>query len=1138
MIFHMKLKRLSIWLCLLISLTFLFSATRKDPQPRILVFSKTAGFRHGSIAAGIAAIQKLGRENGFRVDTTENSSRFNEDTLRLYSTVIFLNATGDVLNAYQQADFERYIQAGGGYVGIHAAADCEYGWPWYGKLVGAYFKSHPRIQKAALKVVDKNHPSTMHLPDVWERSDEWYNFKKIPDQKDVNVLIRIDEKSYQGGENGDDHPMAWYHEYDGGRAFYTELGHTDESFSDPNYLKHILGGIRYAIGSNKDLNYSKSTSLKVPDEDRFTKNMLTGGAFDEPTEMAILPNLDIIVVQRKGEIMFYNGTTKSVTQAGKLNVYHKSSAKGVNAEEGLMGIAADPDYRNNHFVYMFYAAPDTSMNRLSRFVFKNGEFDPASEKIVLELFSQRQICCHTGGSLAFGPDGLLYLSTGDNATPFNQPVGFKNNGFAPIDHRPGLEQYDASRSSSNTNDLRGKIIRIRVKQDGTYEIPEGNLFRPGTASTKPEIYVMGNRNPYRISIDRKTGFLYWGEVGPDAGNDSIGIRGPRGYDELNQARKAGFFGWPFFVGKNFPYHAYDYTEGKTGAIFDPNKPINNSPNNTGLRDLPPVSPAFIWYPYASSPDFPEVGTGGRNAMAGPVYHAEFYPPSTRFPDYFNGKLFFYDWIRGWIKIVSMDAAGNYEKMEPFMPTTKLNSPIDMEMGPDGRLYILEYGNGWFTKNNDAGLARIDYNGGNRAPQARIKINKYSGTLPLTVKATAAGSKDSEKDALTYVWHFGSSKLRESISTDAAYTFSKPGAYPVYVEVKDSKGAVTRSETMIVYAGNEEPKVSITLNPPSGFYFAGKPVNYTVRVIDKEDGSTEKGGIDPASLNVKVDYLSSPDKAQVLGHQAFSSIAEGRNLAATLDCRTCHKENEKSIGPSYEMVAAKYANDSKARSYLTGKIIKGGSGVWGEVSMAAHPDLKESDASLIVEYILSIGKEKAKASLPRTGEIVPTATQVAGSKLMQISASYTDKGAMKARPLTGFNTIMLMAPVLSVADSKASESMTMREVGKNKVARVDGQGGWIMFDAINLRYVTAVELTYIVSDRPQVGYIVEWFADRLDGTKLGETTIGSVGSTGTNTIKVPLNNIIAAPGKLYVRARKVSTQETKQLSIQSLRFIAD
>src|SRR5690606_34381458 len=158
-----------------------------------------------------------------------------------------------------------------------------------------------------------------------------------------------------------------------------------------------------------------------------------------------------------------------------------------------------------------------------------------------------------------------------------------NKGFGPLDDRPGHEQYDARRSSSNTNDLRGKILRIKVNDDGTYEVPDGNLFAPGTAKTRPEIYVMGNRNPYRISVDQKNSFLYWGEVGPDSNVDSIGIRGPRGYDELNQARKAGYFGWPLFVGKNYAYNRYDYATGTSGEAFDAEKPLNESRNNTGLK---------------------------------------------------------------------------------------------------------------------------------------------------------------------------------------------------------------------------------------------------------------------------------------------------------------------------------------------------------------------------------------------------------------------------------------------------------------------------------------------------------------------------------------------------------------------------
>lgn len=212
---------------------------------RVLVFSKTVKFHHASIPAGLAALQKLGKENNFEVDTTTDATLFTEKNLKKYDAVIFLSTTGDVLNDEQQAAFEKFIRSGKGYMGIHAATDTEYDWPWYNQLVGAYFKSHPKQQEAVLNITDGTHISTKHLPATWKRFDEWYNFKSL--QPGLHVLITIDEKSYSGGENGDFHPMAWYHDFDGGRAFYTEFGHTDESYLDPLFLRHLLGGIQYVM---------------------------------------------------------------------------------------------------------------------------------------------------------------------------------------------------------------------------------------------------------------------------------------------------------------------------------------------------------------------------------------------------------------------------------------------------------------------------------------------------------------------------------------------------------------------------------------------------------------------------------------------------------------------------------------------------------------------------------------------------------------------------------------------------------------------------------------------------------------------------------------------------------------------------
>jgi type 1 glutamine amidotransferase len=218
-------------------------------QDKVLVFSKTAGYHHESIAAGIKAIQKLGKENHFMVDTTTNSNVFTEANLKQYRAIIFLSTTGTVLNDAQKAAFQKYIHNGGGFVGIHAATDTEYEWPWYNRMIGAYFKSHPEQQKANLHVVDKHFIATKNLPETWSRWDEWYNFKNTH-WDSVHVLLTIDEKSYHGGENGDYHPMSWYHSFEGGRVFYTALGHTDASYSDPLFLGHLLGGILYAMHKN------------------------------------------------------------------------------------------------------------------------------------------------------------------------------------------------------------------------------------------------------------------------------------------------------------------------------------------------------------------------------------------------------------------------------------------------------------------------------------------------------------------------------------------------------------------------------------------------------------------------------------------------------------------------------------------------------------------------------------------------------------------------------------------------------------------------------------------------------------------------------------------------------------------------
>lgn len=238
-------------LCLLFLLILLAGTVSYAKKPKVLIFSKTAGFKHGSIPKGIIAIQKLGAENKFDVDTTTDVKNFNPDFLKKYKAVIFLSPTGSVFNNKQKDAFQKYIQKGGGFVGIHSATDFEYNWPWYGRLVGAYFSGHPHQQVATIRVLNAQHISTKHLPNPWVRKDEWYNFRSV--SKDIQVLLELDESTYDVGKNkmGSSHPIAWYHDFEGGRSFYTGLGHTDESYEEPLFLQHLLGGILYASKISK-----------------------------------------------------------------------------------------------------------------------------------------------------------------------------------------------------------------------------------------------------------------------------------------------------------------------------------------------------------------------------------------------------------------------------------------------------------------------------------------------------------------------------------------------------------------------------------------------------------------------------------------------------------------------------------------------------------------------------------------------------------------------------------------------------------------------------------------------------------------------------------------------------------------------
>ena len=1092
------------------------SNKKRDTDPKILVFSKTMGYKHASIPKGVAALQKLGVSNGFKVDTTQNAEFFTDEVLKDYSTIVFLNTTGNVLDHYQEAAFERYIQAGGGFVGIHAATDTEYDWGWYNKLVGGYFKSHPKgTPKADFIVKDPNFIATSFLKDsVWNRKDELYNFRKL--NPDVQVVLTVDESTYKGGENGDYHPMAWYHEYDGGRAFYTAGGHTNESYEEDNFLKHLLGGIQYAIGGNMVLDYSKATSQIPPKEDRFSKVTLSLGKFFEPTEMTVLPNNDVLVAQRRGEIMFYKEETKELKQVAFLDVYHKTlHTPGVNAEEGVMGIQKDPDYIKNHWVYVYYSPTgDLWVNRLSRFKFKDDVFDVSSEQIILEVESQREICCHTGGSIAFGPDKLLYLSTGDNATPFNKKrTKYVNNGFAPLNNLEGDEQYDARRSSGNTNDLRGKVIRIKVLADGSYSIPEGNLFAEGTPKTRAEIYTMGHRNPYRITVDQKNSYLYWGEVGPDSRRNEMETRGPIGYDEINQAKKAGNFGWPFFIADNKSYRSYDYATGKSGAAFNVKKPINNSKNNTGLRELPEAMPAPIYYPYGDSPDFPQLGSGGRNAMAGPTYYSDLYYGQYELPSYYDGKLLIYDWVRGWIKAVTFFENGDFNKMEPFASGIQVNHLIDMEVGPNGRIYLLEYGSGWFSQNEDSSLGFVNYNAGNRPPFIEtLEVDKTSGGSPLQINASVTAT-DIENDELTYLWNFGDGRTKKTKEPKVSYTYADSGQFDVSVQVKDTSGDFANSETIQLVSGNTKPEVTIDLvDENTSFYTPGERIQYKVSVTDADATAP----INMDNVFVSVDYLQGLDKASMsIGHQQVSAAVTGKALTKSMDCKGCHREQAASIGPSYVDVAKRYKEDKNAMQYLQSKIKNGGSGAWGEVTMPAHPNITSDETNQIVQYILSLAEtEEEKQSLPSQGYL--NVENVAPGNTMVLRASYTDTGVQEVIPLTGTSSILLYHNTVIARDSEEVENFRRTSFNGQKAYSLTANKGWFVVNDVDFKAIESVTVNTACIGIPENQYAYEIRLGSPDGELIGQAKMPNFKQQETlGKVTIPIRTKAPKTESVYV-----------------------
>ena len=595
----------------------------------------------------------------------------------------------------------------------------------------------------------------------------------------------------------------------------------------------------------------------------------------EPMSLAVLPDRSVLHTARNGTLRRTDaGGTTSVV--GTIPVY-------THDEDGLQGVGVDPDFTTNRYIYLYYAPPLSTpggdapatgtnwsawqgVNRLSRFTL-NADFSVnMSTKIdILEVATDRGMCCHAGGDIDFDAAGNLYLSTGDDSNPFDSA------GYAPLDERTNRNPvYDAQRSAANANDLRGKVLRIKVNANGSYSVPAGNLFPPGTAGTRPEIYAMGLRNPFRMSVDKATGVVYVADYGPDAGSTSA--RGPSGQVEFDRITGPGNFGWPYCTGTNTAaetYAEWDFASNTAGPKYNcAGGPTNNSFRNTGLRTLPPAKPAWIKYA-GDSGSPPEFGSGSESPMAGPVYR---YDPAstspTKFPQSFDGLFFATEFGRGWIKPIHVNADGSRGAIDNFPWTGK--QVIDSAFGPDGSYYVLDYGSGFGNGDSFSALYRFDYVGsGNRAPTAMAAADRTSGAAPLTVAFSSAGSSDPEGGPLTYSWDFGNGTT--STAANPSTTYSTDGVYSVTLTVRDREGA-TGTAGVRITVGNTAPAVAVG-SPAAGDIFAfGDTVPYSITVTDPEDGTID-------CAKVKMTYILGHDNH---GHPITSKTGCSGSITIPVD----------------------------------------------------------------------------------------------------------------------------------------------------------------------------------------------------------------------------------------------------------------
>jgi type 1 glutamine amidotransferase len=713
----------------------------------------------------------------------------------------------------------------------------------------------PPVQEATVSFVDRQHPANDGLPLTATRADQWLNWDTNPIGQ-VHTVAQVHEWTYDPGRgaNGPFHPVSWCRDYDGGRSFYTGMGATAERYGDGDFRDHLTGAIQWTTGMVRgDCQATIASNYRI---DRLTQPNQPGqlDQIGEPHGLDVAKDGTVFYIGKAacrtgpvipwenpdvglgcGTVHRWDPDTENVKLLATLPVFGNRGGGDelVKTEEGLVGIALDPKFMQNGWVYLYWM-PHASIDRerhvgdrvISRFTYdrQTATLDMSSRVDVLRWPTQIHSCCHAGGGMDFDSEGNLYVGFGDSNSSGGSS-GYSGNNWTQ--EFAGISFQDARRTAGNTNDLNGKILRIHPEPDGSYTIPGDNLFPESEDSgdqTRPEIYVMGVRNISTLFVDPETDWLHAAWVGPDAGSPSPEL-GPAKYESATIITSAGNQGWPYCMGNGQPYRDRSNVDASilTGW-YDCDDPQNTSPRNTGLVDLPPVRDSMIWYsPQGGGPVFPERSDGSglptyvnedttftqpylrggcQAIMTGPVYHASQVDldSGVAWPTYWEDKWLLGDECNTPNRVaVTVDPEGVEDAQPPvfaeslreIIPGGSANLQSWMmtsRFGPDGALYMGDYGGAFFSLNNNQKLIRVVYDGGAPTPAPTASSVAVNNT-PMTIAFTGEKS-----GGVAYRWNFGDGT--HSSAANPRHTYVRGGSHTATLTVTYADGEKATTQVVV------------------------------------------------------------------------------------------------------------------------------------------------------------------------------------------------------------------------------------------------------------------------------------------------------------------------------------------------------